>query len=91
MWFIGVEVEQQTSAPPPKKILDPPLRREAEVMMTVKTKELPKIATNASGTSMTQSTMTVDQFELEVTKQLLKLFITYSKYFPDSDWLKAHV
>ena len=26
-WFIGVEVEQQTSAPPPKKILDPPLQR----------------------------------------------------------------
>ena len=27
MWFIGVEVEQETSAPPPKKkILDPPLR-----------------------------------------------------------------
>ena len=25
MWFIGVEVEQQTSAPPPKKILDLPL------------------------------------------------------------------
>ena len=25
MWFIGVEVEQGTSAPPPKKILDPPL------------------------------------------------------------------
>ena len=26
MWFIGVEVEQETSAPPPKKkILDPPL------------------------------------------------------------------
>ena len=26
MWFIGVEVEQQTSAPPhKKKILDPPL------------------------------------------------------------------
>ena len=24
MWFIGVEVEQKTSAPPPKKILDPP-------------------------------------------------------------------
>ena len=23
--FIGVEVEQDTSAPPPKKILDPPL------------------------------------------------------------------
>ena len=23
MWFIGVEVEQETSAPPPKKILDP--------------------------------------------------------------------
>ena len=22
-WFIGVEVEQETSAPPPKKILDP--------------------------------------------------------------------
>ena len=27
MWFIGVEVEQEASAPPPplKKILDPPL------------------------------------------------------------------
>ena len=25
MWFIGVEVEQETSAAPPKKILDPPL------------------------------------------------------------------
>ena len=26
MWFIGVEVEQKTRAPPPKKkILDPPL------------------------------------------------------------------
>ena len=26
MWFIGDEVEQETSAPPPKKILDPPLQ-----------------------------------------------------------------
>ena len=26
MWFIGVEVEQETSAPPPKKILDPLLQ-----------------------------------------------------------------
>ena len=26
MRFIGVEVEQETSTPPPKKILDPPLR-----------------------------------------------------------------
>ena len=25
MWFIGVEVGQETSAPPPKEILDPPL------------------------------------------------------------------
>ena len=25
MWFIRVEVEQEMSAPPPKKILDPPL------------------------------------------------------------------
>ena len=25
MWFIGVEIEQETSAPPPKKTLDPPL------------------------------------------------------------------
>ena len=25
MWFIGVEVEQETSTPPPTKILDPPL------------------------------------------------------------------
>ena len=27
VWFIGVEVEQEASAPPPKKILDPPLAR----------------------------------------------------------------
>ena len=27
MWFIGVEVEQETSAPPPEKILDLPLVR----------------------------------------------------------------
>ena len=27
MWFIGVEVEQDTSAPPPNKILDPPLHK----------------------------------------------------------------
>ena len=27
MWFIGVEVEQETSAPPPKKILYQPLTR----------------------------------------------------------------
>ena len=27
MWFIGVEVEQETSALPPKKILDPRLSR----------------------------------------------------------------
>ena len=26
MWFIGVEVEQETSAPLLKKILDPPLK-----------------------------------------------------------------
>ena len=26
-WFIGVEVEQETSAPPPKKILAPPLEK----------------------------------------------------------------
>ena len=25
MWFIGVEAQQETSAPPPKKILDPSL------------------------------------------------------------------
>ena len=41
-------------------------RREGEVMMTVKTNELPKNATNTSGTFMTQSTMTMDEFELEV-------------------------
>ena len=27
MLFVGVEVEQETSAPPPNKILDPPLSR----------------------------------------------------------------
>ena len=26
MWFIGVEVKQETIAPTPKKILDPPLQ-----------------------------------------------------------------
>ena len=26
MWFIGVEVEQEMSVTPPKKILDPPLK-----------------------------------------------------------------
>ena len=26
IWFIGFEVEQEASAPPPKKILDPPLK-----------------------------------------------------------------
>ena len=31
MWFVGVEVEQETSAPPPKKILDPPLHIELEI------------------------------------------------------------
>ena len=31
MWFIGVEVEQETSAPPPKKILDPPLQLKAAI------------------------------------------------------------
>ena len=28
MWFICVEIEAETCAPPPKKILDPPLPRE---------------------------------------------------------------
>ena len=28
MWFIGVEVEQETSASPPKKILDPSLEQQ---------------------------------------------------------------
>ena len=27
IWFIGVEVEQETSAPPVKKIVYPPLKR----------------------------------------------------------------
>ena len=40
--------------------------------MAVNTKELPKIATNISGTFMTQSTMTMDEFELEVPEQLLE-------------------
>ena len=29
MWFICVEVEQERSAHPPKKILDPPLQKQA--------------------------------------------------------------
>ena len=31
MWSIGVEVEQETSAPPPEKILDPPLWKNSKV------------------------------------------------------------
>ena len=33
MWFIGVEVEQETSAPPlpSKKILDPPLQARVKI------------------------------------------------------------
>ena len=34
MWFIGVEVEQETSGPPPKKILDPPLCLKASHTIT---------------------------------------------------------
>ena len=37
MWFIGVEVEQETSAPPPKKILDPPLSWKATLMSRAST------------------------------------------------------
>ena len=33
MWFIGVEVEQETSAPPPKKILDPPLEGKPDLVV----------------------------------------------------------
>ena len=33
MWFIGVEVEQETSAPPPKKILDPPLTQLSMILL----------------------------------------------------------
>ena len=32
MWFIGAEVEQEMSAPPPKKILDPPLITEGNII-----------------------------------------------------------
>ena len=35
MWFIGVEVEQETSAPPPKKILDPPLCMHVEYIHSI--------------------------------------------------------
>ena len=33
MWFIGVEVEQETSAPPPTKILDPPLTQLSMILL----------------------------------------------------------
>ena len=35
MWFIGVEVEQETSTPPPKKILDPPLQGTLAMVLRV--------------------------------------------------------
>ena len=43
MWFIGVEVEQdrETSAPPPKKILDPPLSYLALICIPLK-RTIPK-------------------------------------------------
>ena len=34
MWFIGVEVEQEKSAPPPKKIVDPPLQHISHASFT---------------------------------------------------------
>ena len=40
--------------------------REGEATTAINTKELPKIAANISGTFMTRSTMTMDDFELEV-------------------------
>ena len=46
MWFIGVEGEQETSAPPPKKkILDPPLRCECCQTQGVQGAETPLIRT----------------------------------------------
>ena len=35
MWFIGVEVEQEMSAPLPKKILDPPLLRQLQKVFAI--------------------------------------------------------
>ena len=34
MWFIGVKVQQETNAPPPKKILDPPLHKRPPIQNT---------------------------------------------------------
>ena len=42
MWFIGVEVEQETSAPLLKKILDPPLISPSGVNKTDKTQASPE-------------------------------------------------
>ena len=39
MWFIGVEVEQEMSAPPPKKILDPPLTSQLGHLSTLQLKK----------------------------------------------------
>ena len=36
MWFIGVGVEQETSTPPPNKILDPPLDVHVEYHVVIK-------------------------------------------------------
>ena len=49
MWFIGVEVEQKTSAPPPKKILDPPLKLTVQVVVVIPLFTLGSVySTNAS-------------------------------------------
>ena len=33
MWFIGIKVEQETSAAPPKKILDPSLSEHLQALV----------------------------------------------------------
>ena len=42
MWFIGVEVQQETSAPTPKKILDPPLFLDSFQTVAVSMKHIPE-------------------------------------------------
>ena len=56
-------VRSETASPDNKIMGGGSERREGEVVMTVKTNELPKIATNTSGTFMTQSTMRMDEYK----------------------------
>ena len=70
MWFIGVELEQETSAPPPKKkILDPPLLIPSKTFLNEHL-SLPNIG-------KTKSDLLTDTASLEIIAKLLTINYIY--------------